>query len=466
MIGYTEIIACESVIQFSKYGGSENLKITTDSRNRVDRNCFIALHGDNFNANKFINDVARDLTVIIFCKKTKDDYDFNLLIKEYPENVFVEVSDTYRYILELGEIVSKKWQSLGGSMIAVTGSNGKTTNKEMLYSLFNDVFPGLIHKTEGNLNNHIGVPLTLFELSEKDIICIAEMGMNHAGELAPLVKAISPVAGLITSIGPAHLEFLGTVENIFKEKKELFDWLDNSESNNKNFVLRENDKYLNSLPVKKWSKRLSSTNYSILDDGFKVLINGKWHEIHNKKLLGLHNKENMMQSLFLAIGMYPDLTEKLINAASKFVMPKMNRGDFYIHDDVTIYLDAYNANPSSMTSSLNAFLEHCGASGISMDKILFILGDMNELGNNSNELHSEIGQYLKEKKAETVAFVGKYTESYGHGFGNGALRCGDVEKLKKYLKNKQDKYRAIFIKGSRSLQLESLIDINGRLNLN
>ncbi len=469
MIKYTDIIACESVLKFSEINekiSGDGYNVTTDSRAIRGRNCFIALHGEKFNANTFIKDLAEDVNLVIFCKKNNDDEGFDALVKKFPKNTFVEVTDTYKYILELGRLISSRWQSAGGQMIAVTGSNGKTTNKEMLYALFSEVFPGLVHKTRGNLNNHIGVPLTLFELSESDKVCVAEMGMNHAGELAPLAKAIAPTAGLITSIGPAHLEFLGSIENIFKEKKVLFDWIDNSDSSSKTFVLRENDNFLKILPERTWCKRLSKSDYELIKNGFKVLIDDRWHEVQNENLLGDHNKENMIQSLFLATDLYPEHYEKFLIAASNFQMPKMNRGDFFINEKVTIYLDAYNANPGSMKSSLNAFFEHCEASTVTMDKRLFILGDMNELGDESAAMHSEIGQFLKLNKAENALFIGQYSKNYAAGFGDGAQQCEDVDKLKKYLRNKQDNYSAIFIKGSRSLQLESLIDINGRLNLN
>lgn len=466
MIKYKDLVSCNSVIRKIEASNNLDYHISTDSRSLKGANCFIALQGENFNANDFIDNAAEVVDVIIFCKKESDSYSFDKFINNYPHKLFIEVSDTYKYILELAEIISKKWQACGGQMIAITGSNGKTTNKEMLSFLLSHVFPGLVHKTEGNLNNHIGVPLTLFKLSEKHKVCIAEMGMNHAGELGPLAKAIAPTAGLITSIGPAHLEYLGTIDNILKEKKVLFDWIDKLENKNKKFVVRENDKYLNRLPLKSWCKRLSEKNYNLVTNGFNILVDNNWIEVINTNLLGKHNKENMVQSLFLALEIFPEHSKKLIDAAKSFAMPKMNRGDFYTYDETTVYLDAYNANPSSMTSSLDAFCDHCDALNISMNERLFILGDMNELGTSSGAMHSEIGSLLNNIDATNVIFIGKYSKSYCDGLGNDAPSFASVSKLKKYLKNIDLKYTAVFIKGSRSLQLESLIDINGRLNLN
>lgn len=464
MITIDDILQCSSVKLCSHKAFESCLLVTTDSRRIEGKNTFIALKGENFNGNDYINDViAKGLEVVIFSSDQETSYEE--VQSRHKSIVFIDVTSTYDFILELARVVSLRWQSLGGQTIGITGSNGKTTNKEMMFALLDEVFPEAVNKTQGNLNNHIGVPLTIFNLSEKHKVNLVEMGMNHRHEIQPLVNAANPSAGLITSIGPAHLENLGSIENIFLEKKTLYDWVDSLEvpTAKKCFVVNDRDTYLKKLPEQPWCHRLNEDNLVLVNKGFKLHYQGRTISIENKKIYGDHSKLNLAQCFYLCFMMFPEHEEKFIAAANSFQMPSMNRGDFFKIEDTYVYLDAYNANPASVRSSLDAFTQRCHELEIPQGERLYILGDMNELGEDSLKLHQETGRYLKDLGVEKAWFVGAQSEHWAKGFSRDAQTFADRVELKKSLDKELRAYKAVFIKASRSLQLESIIDINDSL---
>jgi len=460
MIKIQDFLKCKSVIDHSFTNSSiDDIKITTDSRSVKNKNTFIALYGENFDGNSFIEDVIlKGIKCIVFCEKKSRQNE--VVIKDDEIN-YVKVSDTYKFILELANIISDRWQKAGGKLIGITGSNGKTTNKEILYSLLNSIQPGLVHKTFGNLNNNIGVPLTLFELKKEHRLCIVEMGMNHRGEIRPLAKCANPSFGLVTSIGPAHLEHLKTLENIFLEKKELFDWIDKKEDHDKIFVTRDNDPFLSKIPKRDWVHRLNRKNYENFKTSFRLKISGHEYKIENTSMIGTHHQDNLAQCLFFAYQLYPDLAnvKKLVKATESFSMPEMNRGVINVKDDTMTYLDAYNANPSSMMASVESFNLQCSEKNIEMRDRLYILGDMNELGDSAADMHKKVSQSLDVMGVEHAFFVGRYAFDYQSSFSHKAKIFENTEELSKDFKKVLKRYKAVFIKGSRSLQLESILDI-------
>ena len=420
------------------------LDLSWDSRTHEKGQAFIALKGDNFDGSNFIEEViARGCPLVIGAKNLRDIY---------PQTVFIEVSDTIKYIQELAHLHLLDWKKEDKIVIGITGSNGKTTTKEMLAHLLNAAHPGKVHKTTGNFNNHLGVPFTLLGLENEHSIAIVEMGTNHPGEIKFLCELACPNNGIITNIGPAHLEFFRTVENVFAEKRELLDFAKGKGF----FVINRDDPYLGRVnPFKgliSFGEKNIAHNQINLDtpEGKVTLL--------NKHLLGRHNFENLALAFLLSYYLFPQERDKFIVAASNFT-PLKNRSSWIEKGEKKFFLDAYNANPVSMKASLNAFVKFTETNNISLKDCLFILGDMNELGKDAELFHQNMGSHLKDLSAINVAFLGRYSGSYGKGYKNASKiylnKLGLEKDWPKLLKS----FKYFFLKGSRSLQLESLVDI-------
>ncbi len=290
------------------------------------------------------------------------------------------------------------------------------------------------------------------------------MGTSSFGEIKNLCNMAQPTYGLITCIGEAHLEKLKDLDGVLSEKRALYDYI-NSHNESKKIILNLDDKYLAKLDVTE-----KVTNFSVdknkSDNLLKIEENGiclatKLGKIScsNKTIIGNHNWVNLAQCVLLVLEIYPDIyssLEKNIDSISFDI--NLNRGSFINWHSAQVYLDAYNANPASMKASILAYIEQ--TKSITFDDKLFIVGDMNELGESSDGYHVEIGKFLKKIGAKHCWFIGRFSNKYVEGFGHAeayldASQCSS--KLLESIKNKQ--YSSVLIKGSRSLQLESILDI-------
>lgn len=438
------------------------LVINTDSRSFKSGETFVALVGENFDAFNYLEGVLElNAKVVVFTSTKEREEMLPMLAAFYPKTIFISVSDSLIFLQELARLHIESWkkQDKERKIIGVTGSNGKTTHKEMIYFLLNSLLPGKVLATKGNLNNHIGVPLTIFNLTKKHKVAIIEMGMNHAGEIKALCDIAHPEHGMITNIGAAHIEFLKSMENIFKEKGTLYDSVVKNSKGRGIFVVNGDDQYLNTL---KKSKGLST--YGELNGEVKIEINAEkilinMDDLHllinNKNISEHHNLKNLAGTAIFAMKLFPRKIKQVLEAASSYQQPSMNRSQWEGH----IFLDAYNANPSSMKVSIDSFVTIMKNKNISLDDCYFVLGDMNELGDHAPEMHQQIAKHVKDSGIKNVSFLGRYREFYLRGFPAPVSSYLTKEEFHEEWKQVRKNYKYVFVKASRSLQLETLMTI-------
>ncbi len=413
--------------------------LSTDSRNIQPGCIFLALRGEVFNGNAFAEDaLSRGASYAIV-----DDP------AVVTSDKFILVSSTLNTLQHLA-LHHRKHFNL--PVLAITGTNGKTTTRELITSVLSKKYNVL--STKGNLNNHIGVPLTLLELNQAHRIAVIEMGANHMGEISALCELAQPAYGLITNIGKAHLEGFGSFEGVIAAKTELYTYIRSQLG--KVFVNNDNELLM------KFTHGLSLVSYGlnqkadyraeiIGSDPFLALKcseNCKVFDIQTH-ITGAYNAENVLAAV--AIGRYFGVgAELLINAITSY-KPQNNRSQIIDTGRNQLILDAYNANPSSMAAALNNFEKKSG------QPKMIILGDMFELGIYSQAEHRNVLEIALRSKPGLIIFVG---ESFFR-LKNNQTSCfffQNTEEAKDWLRrNKIDGYQ-ILIKGSRKNQLENLVE--------
>lgn len=438
------------------------LKINTDSRSFQKGQTFVALVGENFDAYNYLESVLElEAKVVVINSNSERENLLPTLAAFYPKTLFITVTDTLLFIQELARLHIESWKKADKKrkIIGITGSNGKTTHKEMIYFLLNKIQPGKVLATKGNLNNHIGVPLTIFGLTKKHQVAIIEMGMNHAGEIKVLTDIAKPEHGMITNIGAAHIEFLKSMENIFKEKGTLYDAVVKNTKGKGTFVVNGDDSYLARLKKSKGLITYGEKNgdVKIVIDGEKIVFNIGMNPvlITNNNIFEHHNLKNLAGTTIFAMSLYPKKIKELAYAASHYEQPSMNRSQWIGN----IFLDAYNANPSSMRVSLDSFVTIIKKKGVSLDECYFVLGDMNELGDHASAMHKEIAEHVRDLGINNVSFIGRYREFYLNGYPEPTSHHLTKEEFYKEWRDVRKKYKYVFIKASRSLKLETLIEI-------
>ena len=385
----------------------ESLSVSTDTRNLPAGCVFFALHGEHFDGNKFAQQALESgasLAVI-------DNPEYAL-----PDGTLL-VPNT---LLALQDLARAWRRELGLPIIGITGTNGKTTTKELLATVLSTKYN--IHYTQGNLNNQIGVPLTLLQITRAHEMAIVEMGASHPGDIKELVDIAEPNCGLITNVGRAHLEGFGSFEGVQQTKKELYDYL----RAHQGFIFRNMDNsYLAQM-----AGDLKTVPYTT----------GKMPDGTN--LVGEYNAENVSSAI--CVGEYFGISREQALDAIRQYIPTNNRSQKMQTANNHLIVDAYNANPTSMQAAINAFKGDT-----------YILGAMRELGEYSHLEHQNIVNMLAERKADTVFLVGEeylQTTSPYPVFEN-------VVQLHKHFEEQPLKGKNILLKGSRSTQMEKLLDI-------
>ena len=385
----------------------DSLCVSTDTRNLPTGCVFFALHGANFDGNKFAKQAL--------------EQGASLAVIDNPEYVLPEgtllVEDT---LLALQDLARAWRRELGLPIIGITGTNGKTTTKELLATVLSTKYN--LHYTQGNLNNQIGVPLTLLQITRAHEMAIVEMGASHPGDIKELVDIAEPNCGLITNVGRAHLEGFGSFEGVQETKKELYDYL----LDHQGFIFRNTDNpYL-----AKMAGDLQTIPYTT----------GKMPD--GTHLVGEYNAENV--SAAICVGEHFGISREQALEAIRQYVPTNNRSQKMQTANNQLIVDAYNANPTSMQAAINAFKGDT-----------YILGAMRELGEYSHLEHQNIVNMLAERKAEYVFLVGEeymQTTSPYPVFEN-------VDLLHKHLEEQPIKGKNILLKGSRSTKMEKLLDI-------
>ncbi|MDR1729555.1 MAG: UDP-N-acetylmuramoyl-tripeptide--D-alanyl-D-alanine ligase [Prevotellaceae bacterium] len=406
-------------------------QVTTDSRNCPAGSIFFALKGDSFNGNLFAHDAIKKGCSYAFVdeKEFADD-----------KNIFY-VSNSLETLQQLAR---KHRETLGIPVIGITGTNGKTTTKELIASVLQQKYRVLY--TQGNLNNHIGVPLTLLRLTKEDELAVIEMGANHRGEIKELVNIALPDYGLITNIGKAHLEGFGSFEGVIKTKGELYDFL--REHHKKAFVNQDND-ILSSM-----SDGLDKINYGANGGSIrgKILhsepcLSVEWnnHAIHTR-LIGAYNFENVLAAI--AVGTYFEVTDDKIVEALEAYIPQNNRSQFKVTQKNKLIIDAYNANPTSMKASLSNFFQ------MSFPAKIVILGDMKELGEQSGAEHRAIVDLLSKSSLKDVFLIGPCFKQITTSFHT----YNDTGEFLQWLQQHPIRDAVILIKGSNSMHLMNVVD--------
>ncbi|NOX47645.1 MAG: UDP-N-acetylmuramoyl-tripeptide--D-alanyl-D-alanine ligase [Chlorobi bacterium] len=416
----------------------EHPKISTDSRNIIEGSLFFALKGENFNGNKYAEDaLSKGAAFAIIDEK-----------EHKKNNRFFLVEDVLKSLQELAKFHR---QQLHCPIIAITGTNGKTTTKELIREVLSEK-----HKTKattGNLNNHIGVPLTLLSFSKDLEMGIVEMGANHPNEIAALCDIAQPDFGLITNIGKAHLEGFGSFEGVIRAKSELYSFIKNAKG--KIFINEDNEL------LKRIGKGIPQISYGTSDNCF---VKGKLTKSHpfinmafsengnsvnvNSRLVGTYNFENLMAAV--CIGKYFDVGTTQIKNALEAYRPKNQRSQFLKTKSNEIIIDAYNANPTSMKAAIDSF-----AQSPMNDKVL-ILGDMLELGKDSLKEHKNIISLIK-NRFESIFLVGEQFCIVAKGSETPCFKS--TSELKEYLSVHPLKNTSILLKASRGIQIENVLDI-------
>lgn len=405
--------------------------ITTDTRNIHENSMFFALKGANFNGNEFANDALEKGAKYAIIDEVKYETESTILVN----NVLTTLQLLANYHRKQFDI----------PFIGITGSNGKTTSKELINAVLSQQYK--THFTKGNFNNHIGVPLTLLDIKQGCEIAIVEMGANHIGEIKALCEIAEPDFGVITNIGTAHIEGFGSKEGVKVAKGEMYNHISSKGelvfTNNDDAVLKE---LSSNLKKYTYGKSSSDCNASLLSEtpNIKLLWNGI--EI-NSTLYGGYNFYNIL--LAICIGEFFNVPADKVKLGVEGYVSENNRSQLIKTKSNEIYLDAYNANPTSMNAAIDTFKTNPSSNK------LMILGDMLELGDISLEEHQHIVNKTKDLNIKTF-FVGsefsKTKEKHECDFFK------DADELITHLNNNPIENSSVLIKGSRGIKLEKIAD--------
>ena len=415
--------------------------VTTDSRNCPEGSLFIALKGESFNGNAFAGKALE--TGCAYAVIDESEYAIE------GDQRYILVDDCLQTLQQLANYHRRQ---LGTRVIGITGTNGKTTTKELISAVLSQSHSILY--TLGNLNNHIGVPSTLLRLKAEHDLAVIEMGANHPGEIKFLSEIVEPDCGIITNVGKAHLEGFGSFEGVIKTKGELYDFLRKKEGStvfihHDNAYLMNIAGGLNLIPYGTeddlYVNGRITGNSPYLTFEWKAGKDGETYQVQTQ-LIGEYNFPNALAAI--TIGRFFGVKDAKINEALAGYTPQNNRSQLKKTDDNTLIIDAYNANPTSMMAALQNFRN------MEVPHKMLILGDMRELGAESATEHQKIADYLKECTFEKVWLVGDQFAAAEHSFQT----YPNVQEVIKELEADKPKGYTILIKGSNGIKLSSVVD--------
>lgn len=430
--------------------------ITTDSRNCPEGSIFLALKGEKFDGNQYALQALRDgcAYAIVDDKELRNNTDDRLIFVDDTLQTFKDLAREHRRQFDI-------------PVIGITGTNGKTTTKELVAAVLSTQFNVLY--TQGNFNNDVGVPKTLFRLNKEHQIAVIEMGASHPGDIKTLAETAEPTCGLITNVGRAHLQGFGSFEGVIKTKCELYDFL-RTRQDGLIFINADNEYLIDQIGD---DEEIWLTPYSTNPDNQDTCISGeviscapflkfrwreplmtleeegrstKWHKVQTH-LIGAYNIDNLLAAI--AVGINFGIDRKNICEALTNYVPSNNRSQMTVTEKNHLIVDTYNANPSSMTAALENFRL------MEVEHKMVILGDMRELGSVSQEEHQRIIDMLKEAHFEEVWLVGSEFAATNHPF----RQFADVEEVKSAIRQEQPSNHYILIKGSNSMKLYELPEL-------
>ena len=436
--------------------------ITTDSRNCPQGSIFLALKGDKFDGNQFAMKALEQGCAYAIVDKTAIIQNPELKVQS---SKLIPVDDTLQTYKDLAREHRRQFRI---PVIGITGTNGKTTTKELIATVLQQKYNVLY--TQGNFNNDVGVPKTLFGLSKEHDIAVIEMGASHPGDIKTLAETAEPTCGLITNVGRAHLQGFGSFKTVVKTKGELYDFLGHR-GESLVFINVDNDRLMDILPDTVWVAPYSTNLENVegctvgevvscapflkfrwresdtnLEERGERGEEPTWYEVQTQ-LIGAYNIDNMMAAI--AVGLNFGVEPADINRALEAYKPSNNRSQLTVTEHNHLIVDAYNANPSSMRAALDNFRL------MEVSPKMAILGEMRELGNSSHKEHQKLVAQLAESGLDQIWLVGdEFTDlpsSYRH-FHN-------VEEVKAAIAERQPQGYYILIKGSNSTRLYQLPEL-------
>lgn len=410
--------------------------VQTDTRKLKPGDIFFALKGDNFNGNSFAKKAIEEGAAYAII----DEKEF-----EIPGKTIL-VEDALTTLQQLAKYHREQFEI---SFLAITGSNGKTTTKELVHAVLSSTFK--TYTTEGNLNNHIGIPLTILKIKKDAELAVIEMGANHQKEIAGYCLYTKPTHGLITNCGKAHLEGFGGVEGVKKGKGELYDYL--RENKGTAFVMWDYD-YLQEMSkgiehITKYGTINADIEGSAIKSQPFLVVNitkGSTCGTIHTNLVGDYNLPNVLTAV--TAGKYFGVKDSVIKTAIENYTPSNSRSQLLEKGTNKIILDAYNANPSSMKLAIENLAK------IDEENKVLIIGAMAELGNESLQEHKDIVDLIKQHDWKAVVLVGGDFLRFDHPFSTFATSS----EVKGWLKEQNHEHTLILIKGSRSMQMEKVLD--------
>ncbi|MEP6948125.1 MAG: UDP-N-acetylmuramoyl-tripeptide--D-alanyl-D-alanine ligase [Ginsengibacter sp.] len=417
--------------------------IQTDSRMLQKNDLFFALKGDSFNGNLFAEQAIKKGAAFVFVDEKIP----------FTDERIIQTDDVLKTLQDLAKFHRQQFNNLPGRktqvpFIAVTGSNGKTTTKELLHEVLSSTYK--TYTTQGNLNNHIGIPITILKVKPDAEMAVIEMGANHLKEIAGYCEYAMPTHGLITNIGKAHLEGFGGMENVKKGKGELFDYL--RDHGGTTFVNADDNAVV----------ELSNGIGEVVFYGNKgngvlgtITRSDPFLEVHidapgsldiKTNLVGAYNSPNVLAAV--CIGRYFKVDDERIQKAIENYNPSNSRSQLIKQNSNTIILDAYNANPSSMKAAIENFAAMEG------DKKILLLGAMMELGRESTQEHAAVISIIDNYKWEAVVLVGESFGNLKHKY----INYDTALQAKEWLEQQHFENAQILIKGSRIMQMEKVLE--------
>ena len=409
--------------------------IQTDSRKIEKDDIFFALKGPNFNGNQFAEQALNAGAAYVVADEFVGVEDERI----------IHVNDVLKTLQQVAKFHREQFSI---PFIAITGSNGKTTTKELLHAVLSTTYK--TYTTKGNLNNHIGIPLTILKIKGDAEIAVIEMGANHQHEIEGYCQYAEPTHGLITNIGKAHLEGFGGEEGVKKGKGELFDYL---KKNNGTIFVNTDDVAVFDLskPISNLifygSKSEDANGIIVQNDPFiEIKIEDKNPFTIQTNLVGSYNLANVLAAV--CVGKYFKIDVAKIKNAIENYYPSNSRSQLIRKDSNSIILDAYNANPGSMKAAIENFAKMKG------DKKILLLGSMMELGTDSRKEHEAIISLIGQHKWNAVVLVGKNFNEIKNNF----INFENAEQAKGWLKDQKFKNAQLLVKGSRSMQMEKVLE--------
>ncbi len=422
--------------------------LSIDSRTIRKGELFVALRGENHDGHLYaIKALEKGASAIVVEKQW-------VMENDTPKNApVIVVEDTLDFLQQLGAWHRRKFDI---PVIGLTGSNGKTTTREMIAAVLENKYSTF--RSEGNKNNHIGLPLMLLKLDEGVQIAVLEMGSNHSGEIALLVELAAPTAGAITNIGKGHIGYFGSLRKIYREKTALFDAIDTQEP----IFVNTEDNYLRDYPQQNrlavtvgfsdecdvWGKIESMDELGRV----KFLLNG-WRSVQ-LSVPGRHNVLNAL--LAAAIGLHYGVSEADVQVALEAFQPASQRMSFFERDNVLFINDAYNANPDSMRAAVS-YLTDLPRDG----KRILVLGDMLELGNFAEQEHRELGEFIAKNNINMVFLFGTLTKFTQQGIEEKkripTFWYDSHKEIAGHLQTVLSNGDAVLLKGSRGMTIEKVL---------